>query len=569
VLVVLAGASACNRIPGFEVCETAQLEAAVTKLEASAGDVAARKAALDSLRDACPQLNPTLWNMLANDYAGGAGAPAYEMITAVMRDKGFHRVRRHACPTIDDYSKRLSSGELTHDSLDVSAECNFARFGLYEGDEHYMDRDYAGVLLYDWMTSGGVSTDLARRFVRGIVQPGSEGDLPRSTADVSRESENVVSLDQTSLKLGDKVLLTLAGARIPDEARDGHVIKALAAELETASEQAQAVAEQRGTEWDKRLGLAFDSRAAFGDLVDVMFTGLKAGYRDYELFTANARNRRADGARIAISPPRMWVVSGWLSDEPRRFRPSTMEPTEVLVDVTGFRFASVGRPVETIGLTSDAEGCLARESALFGGERAGCYDYAALEAQAKALKKRQPHETVVTVRAAREIPLQIVVSAMDAARGRECHLLVAMHEEEVPEECYLWQTIVDTDPPLPLHPESWNRLTLRIEEVDPGGKGDLAQKRLRPRIEAALPAMSKCIVDAKRFRRAAVLSFFIVVRQDENGRTRVHALSLGPDAAQPTNDCIAAAIGLPNDGGFDHELKSQFVSVGFAVELPQ
>lgn len=71
------------------------------------------------------------------------------------------------------------------------------------------------------------------------------------------------------------------------------------------------------------------------------------------------------------------------------------------------------------------------------------YDYAALEAEAAKYKKLFPHETVVTVSAENSIPMQILINTMDAMRGTNCKLLKAYSGEEVPPECYFWQSIVE------------------------------------------------------------------------------------------------------------------------------
>jgi hypothetical protein len=71
------------------------------------------------------------------------------------------------------------------------------------------------------------------------------------------------------------------------------------------------------------------------------------------------------------------------------------------------------------------------------------YDYAALEAQAIKYKQLFPHETVATVSAENNIPMQVIVSTMDALRGNQCRLLTALQGEEVPPECLFWQPVIE------------------------------------------------------------------------------------------------------------------------------
>ena len=71
------------------------------------------------------------------------------------------------------------------------------------------------------------------------------------------------------------------------------------------------------------------------------------------------------------------------------------------------------------------------------------YDYAALEAKAKELKEKAKHETVVTISAENNIPMQVLISTMDAVRGSDCKLLMLKEDEEIPEECLFFQPIVE------------------------------------------------------------------------------------------------------------------------------
>ncbi len=71
------------------------------------------------------------------------------------------------------------------------------------------------------------------------------------------------------------------------------------------------------------------------------------------------------------------------------------------------------------------------------------FDYIKLEAEAKKYKQLFSHETVVTISAENSIPMQVLITTMDALRGTDCRLLKAMQGEEIPPECYFWQPIVE------------------------------------------------------------------------------------------------------------------------------
>ncbi len=71
------------------------------------------------------------------------------------------------------------------------------------------------------------------------------------------------------------------------------------------------------------------------------------------------------------------------------------------------------------------------------------YDYAKLGAKAKELKAKYAHETIVTISAESSIPMQVLISTMDAVRGADCKILSVKEGEEFPEECLFFQPIVE------------------------------------------------------------------------------------------------------------------------------
>jgi len=73
------------------------------------------------------------------------------------------------------------------------------------------------------------------------------------------------------------------------------------------------------------------------------------------------------------------------------------------------------------------------------------YDYAKLEAEAKKLKAGHKSETVVTLSAENSIPMQVLVSTMDAVRGVDCRLMPFLNGtvEEPPEACLFFLPVVE------------------------------------------------------------------------------------------------------------------------------
>jgi biopolymer transport protein ExbD len=150
----------------------------------------------------------------------------------------------------------------------------------------------------------------------------------------------------------------------------------------------------------------------------------------------------ASFAAISVSPPKFAAQANKKKEDKKEKEPLNLK---VFIMEDGYRVSAQGQqqgaeagksadsnrptiPVKTPGSNLDDF------------ER---YDYAKLEAEAKKYKQLFPHETVVTISAENNIPLQVVITTMDSLRGTDCKLLRAMQGEEVPPECLFWQPIVE------------------------------------------------------------------------------------------------------------------------------
>ena len=72
------------------------------------------------------------------------------------------------------------------------------------------------------------------------------------------------------------------------------------------------------------------------------------------------------------------------------------------------------------------------------------YDFDALEAKAKEYKKLFPNDTTVKVSAESNVPMQVLITTMDSLAGRDCKIGKFMKgTEDVPDNCYFWQPIIE------------------------------------------------------------------------------------------------------------------------------
>ena len=148
-------------------------------------------------------------------------------------------------------------------------------------------------------------------------------------------------------------------------------------------------------------------------------------------------------AAIAVSPPKFAAAPSDQKEEEKKEEKPLKFKVFILDD--GFRVSTAAQQEGAeAGKAQDSSGPsipLAKPGADDSDyER---YDYAALEAKAKELKEKAKHETVVTISAENNIPMQVLISTMDAVRGSDCKLLMIKEDEEIPEECLFFQPIVE------------------------------------------------------------------------------------------------------------------------------
>lgn len=72
------------------------------------------------------------------------------------------------------------------------------------------------------------------------------------------------------------------------------------------------------------------------------------------------------------------------------------------------------------------------------------YDYLALEAKAKEIKTAHPREITVSLSAEPQIPMQVLVTVMEAMRGSDCQIGAALASgEEIPNDCLFWRPVIE------------------------------------------------------------------------------------------------------------------------------
>lgn len=153
------------------------------------------------------------------------------------------------------------------------------------------------------------------------------------------------------------------------------------------------------------LRLHADGDVEYGRIVDIAFTAMQAGFLDFAVLSRSYGTLR----QMAIGMPSAWYG--------RLLEPSTSPRATVDVDALTFEGAAVA-------------------------------DLAALQGAAEAYHRDHPDARLVVVTVPRRVPLQSLMAALDHLRGPKCRIDVM--KDEIPDDCWLWQVVLEVDPPIDL-----------------------------------------------------------------------------------------------------------------------
>lgn len=425
-----------------------------------------RQRGFEALGQACPTLPPALGRSLLGEF--GLLRPDEHAMVLRERpdDPAWRELVERTCPRSS--AEREQAVAAVDRDRARRASCRVDRYGLLAPNDAFIRRDLTSLMLYEWLTSARVDRAVARDVVWPLLSASAspeeleamcamEGQAceqvvaawglepPRSSFDAPIRGGTRILVTPTQLAVDRTAVLSLhAGCPAPD-AFVRHVSPALREILERNAERGRVDARAEGREWEARATITADLATPFATLADTLFTATKAGFSEAELVVFGVRELRA----MPVSPP-----LSWFPRDPDRRRERPLELTfAVHRDSVE---ASVGRitdPTTVPNLPS----CEPPPT--------GCHDLEAITAIAKDMKTQYPHETVATFRVDDDVPLQALVSLIDAVRGEDCRLLMAIEGEEIPAECLFWRAILDTDPPLHVHTDRAGSFTLGAAAV--------------------------------------------------------------------------------------------------------
>jgi hypothetical protein len=191
----------------------------------------------------------------------------------------------------------------------------------------------------------------------------------------------------------------------------------------------------------------------------------------------------------------------------------------------------------------------------------------AIESAMKRIERQRPDTHRAIVRASGDVPVQALVSTLDALRGSECSLDDEWSEPRA-QGCRFWLVTVDLDPPISRRPGRWSDLRVTLapdKQVWGKRKGPARSKDLRERVERALPAITTCLRESDDARIWSPDHFAFTFGTTEPRKLGVRVF--GPLSDALPEDCLAAALDLPLLDG-RQVLDTAFHDVGVDIEVP-
>lgn len=249
------------------------------------------------------------------------------------------------------------------------------------------------------------------------------GMLPRGTIDLPPRGGLEIRVAGDVLSVGDAAVLALREGRITGGVEADRVVPTLRVAL--ASRAVNVAQEPNLPEvW---ASVRAHRHTPFVTLGLVLHTAVRAGFTDFELVVDDGARERGQPISVPLEwdpPPSEWILERPLG-------------VVFVVHADTVEASVKGEPVRRFAALASCPTA-----------PAGCHDLAAVVDYAKTFKRLHPNEVVAFLRVDDEVPLHALVALIDAVRGPGCGLAGAYVGDKVPDECLLWQPVLDFQPPL-------------------------------------------------------------------------------------------------------------------------
>lgn len=321
-------------------------------------------------------------------------------------DAALTAAKARLCADGDALTEKLRAAQTADYGAVVYETCGLDRFELMTLEEA---RAFRGAGWLTWTThqillDQGTPLPVAKAISRALmelerarlgpilIQPLPGQSLAKVHAKAELPEGVVVYVSMGEIELGEQRIATLERGELDASDVEAHRIVALHDALSETWERDGEVAEQRGESASERLLLVFDHRVPFSTVVDVLYTGGRAGYSTYSLIVEAAPGvRRA----IHVAPP--------------RYDPQTAVVPKFKTFVTRDGFRVIYSDVDETLPKTDPDG-----------DAADAWDHAELaERVGEALDGYSGLKTAV-VSAENDIPIGVILATYSTLLGPDC-----------------------------------------------------------------------------------------------------------------------------------------------------
>jgi hypothetical protein len=503
-------------------CNDRALEIAAIELEREPAASATMRA-LDTLAEVCPTIPPGIVRGLRASYGEHERATDEPLL---LSDLNLAAEHRKICTDLEGWRRVLGMGWRERDAA-LYDVCELGRYELLDPGEPFREHDLLGFVLYEWLTRNRVSPTIARRFARGLMHATTAPELarercddaphdyacvltaradgielPRSSSPWLAELPASISISTSSLAIHGETTAALVAGRFAEPDLDGYLVRPVQMPLVPA--------------WP--IVTQADRKVEAGALLRVVYT-LKR--RDHALLVEGS----ADARLVPLQVPERW--RGETSRDPPELE-ARVDRTHIHITRHGEAHASI--PLE---------------------------DHEAIENAARALAE-QTSRRIIALHVADDLPVEGLVSALDALRGNGC---IFIHDST--HNCALWAT-VDFDPPAPRRPGDWSQLELSlIKQTRKGRRAPSWLAQHRAAVEAAIPRIRACLRHSAiaRSEMPEWIAFLFAVGEDGE-------VGMRPAMPDVRDDELSACLSLGVGDYPALPLDAEVYSVELAVELP-
>jgi hypothetical protein len=448
--VLALAALALTELACAPACDDGPLRRAAAAFQAHTLD--GRQDGFTALAQACPTLPPMLEQSLLAELTESPADLRTQLTNRRAEDPTWQDLLAKTCKQPPGEPDPAAIATARDRATRVS--CEVDRYGLLAFNDPFVHGDVLPFMLYEWLVAGRVDPPLAADVVRPLLSATAsveelevmcrQGDLacervyeawgldlPRSSTDLPLPPDlTELRITPTLISVDRAPVLTLHAGRPAPAAFVHHVSPLLHEALEARAEAGRRHAEYVEDEWDTRVMVMADRATPFSTLEGALLTATKAGFISFWLVAHDDRGPRS----FPFGIPRAWLTF----PEGIRFERTIDFIFHVHRDTVEMR--PPGGGATTLASIGRCEPSLA-----------GCHDIEAVTAFATRMKHSFPEETVAIYRVDGDVPLQTLVSIIDAVRGGgACDMKGSFFDgNEIPPECLFFQAVIEPATPLP------------------------------------------------------------------------------------------------------------------------